>query len=76
MNALTFRIFILILVLIGWPELLSMLWWYKPRDRFPKISKCNLKFTFDLVGFAAAHSSSKYSDMYAKFFSSNVCSFL
>lgn len=37
-NTLTFSSFILISVLIGWPELLSMLWWYNPRDRFPKIS--------------------------------------
>lgn len=73
-NTLMFSSFILILVLIGWPELLSVLWWYNPRDRFPKITF--FKFTFDLLGFVAAHSSSKYSDRYVSFISPNVYSFL
>lgn len=73
-NTLTFSRSILILVLIGWPELLSVLWWYNPRDKFPKIT--TFKFTFDLVGFVAAHSSSKYSDRYVSLISPNVYSFL
>lgn len=37
-KTLTFSTFILILVLIGWAELLSVLWWYNPRHSIPKIS--------------------------------------
>lgn len=36
----------------------------------------SLKFTFDLVGFVAAHYSNNYPDMYVEFIFSNVLSFL
>lgn len=35
---LTFSSFIMILVLTGWPELLSMLWCYNPRDSTASVS--------------------------------------